>query len=89
MTVTFERLTKGHRKGRRCVAHGRGKPCTLVTKVGTLTIAGRAGANKVKFSGKLKGKALRAGRYQLTATPLLGKPRTTKFAVQAAPKRKR
>ena len=84
VTVKFERLTSGHRNGRRCVAHGRGKPCTIVTQAGTLTVSGRAGANTIKFSGKLKGKALRAGRYRLTATPLLGKPHSAKFAVLAA-----
>jgi Tol biopolymer transport system component len=88
VTITFERLTKGHRSGRRCVARGRGKPCTIVTRAGTLTVDGRTGANKVKFSGKLKGKALRTGRYQLTATPLLGRAHTTKFAVVAAPKKR-
>src|SRR6201999_2310583 len=40
-------------------------------RAGTLTISGRAGANKVKFSGKLRGKFIKTGRYRLTATPRL------------------
>jgi hypothetical protein len=58
-----------------------------VQKVGTLTHAGGAGRNKFKFSGRVSGRRLRPGRYQLAATPrasgLTGKPATASFRVVA------
>jgi hypothetical protein len=61
-----------------------GKTKTL--KVGTLPqVSGKSGTNKVKFSGKLKGKKLAAGKYTLrataTASGLSSKPQTKAFEV--------
>jgi Tol biopolymer transport system component len=42
-------------------------------RAGTLTLRGRAGANKVRFGGKLNGRQIRLGRYRLTATPTSGR----------------
>lgn len=52
--------------------------------VGTLTRSGRAGANRIRFTGRVGKRALRAGRYRarITATDLAGNrstARTTRF----------
>jgi hypothetical protein len=71
-TTTFvvEQSRPGIRSGKRCVApprHLRGRPkhCTRVVVLGTFTHADIAGTNRVKFSGKLHGHALKPGRYEL------------------------
>ncbi|HEY6396858.1 MAG TPA: hypothetical protein VIX82_05330, partial [Solirubrobacteraceae bacterium] len=69
----------------RCTGrHGR---CTELTAVGVFTHRDRAGVNRVRFSGRLHGNALNAGRYvlQLTST-LAGQtsaPVTTTFVIRA------
>jgi Tol biopolymer transport system component len=93
VTLKFERLLAGHRKkGKRCSTRvRRGKRCTVVRSAGRLSLAQsrlRAGANSVKFSGKLGRKALVPGRYRLTATPAGGKGRSVTVRVVKAPKRK-
>jgi hypothetical protein len=46
------------------------RPCTRYVKVGSFTVRGKAGANAVRFTGRLPGhRPLAAGRYRLTATP--------------------
>jgi hypothetical protein len=76
-TVKLEVLAKQAVKGK--------KPMTLT--VGQLTATGVAGANQVKFSGKVKGKALAPGKYTLraiaTAAGLRSAPATTGFEVLA------
>jgi hypothetical protein len=47
-------------------------------RAGTLELRGRAGANKVRFGGKLKGRRIHLGRYRLTATPASGRGRSVK-----------
>ena len=89
VTLRFERLTKGHRKGKRCIAKGHGKPCTIARTVGALTITGHPGRNQLRFAGKLNRKALPVGGYRLTATPARGHSRATTFTVLAAPRTKR
>ena len=89
VTLRFERLAAGHHNGKRCVAKGHGKRCTIATTIGTLTITGRLGPNQLRFPGRLNRKALRVGGYRLTATPAHGRPRATTFTVLAAPKTKR
>lgn len=59
---------------------------TKTVKVGTLPqVSGKSGTNRVKFSGKLKGKKLAAGKYTLragaTASGLSSKPQTKQFEV--------
>ncbi len=89
VTLRFELVTRGHRRGKRCTVKGRGKPCLLAATAGTLTVTGNAGRNRVRFAGRLHGRLLRVGSYRLTATPLLGRPQTAAFAVNptARPKR--
>jgi hypothetical protein len=44
----------------------RGRHLTAVP--GSLSIAGKAGTNRIRFTGRLDGHALRPGRYRLTVT---------------------
>jgi hypothetical protein len=55
-------------RGTRCAAGRRGTACTIITRIGTLTLTGHAGRNQIHFEGKV----LRPGRYRLTATPARG-----------------
>ncbi len=56
-------------------------------RVGRLNLKGRAGANTVRFSGRLKGRPLQPGRYEWTATPLQGRARSGHFVVVKSPQR--
>ncbi len=49
--------TRSNRRARRCVR--------WIPVAGTLTAAGRRGANRLRFDGRIGGRALRAGRYRL------------------------
>jgi hypothetical protein len=60
--VKLEILAKAHRKGK--------KP-RLVSR-GQLNVKGKAGANRLSFNGKLKGKALAPGKYTLRAVATAG-----------------
>jgi hypothetical protein len=56
-------------------------------RVGILRRAGRAGANRVTFNGRIGRRALRSGTYRLTATAIDGagnrsRPRSTRFRVE-------
>ena len=88
---TVERLLPGRRRGGRCRPPGdapRGKRCERRARVrGSFTHTGTAGQNRFRFTGRLAGRSLRAGRYLLTATPLTpaGRPvasRRAAFAIR-------
>jgi hypothetical protein len=68
----FSRIVAGRRAGGRCVKttkNNRGKPrCDRSQAAGTLNVAGKAGANTVAFRGKLRGRTLAPGSYQLIVT---------------------
>jgi hypothetical protein len=71
-TVTFAvlRSVKGIRSGSRCVARPRkprhgAKSCTRLVAVGSFTATDVAGANSRRFSGRVKGHALKPGSYVL------------------------
>ena len=70
LTFTVEREARGRKKKGRCVVGRRkGKACKRYKKVkGSFTHAGRAGANSLRFSGRLARKPLRPGRYRLVGT---------------------
>jgi hypothetical protein len=68
VTLRIDRVTKSRRR-------------TVVRRAGVLTNAGRKGANKLRFAGKLRGKRLRPGTYRLRATPAGGRARTVWFTV--------
>jgi hypothetical protein len=89
VTITIEQRLRGRRRGRRCVRPRPGlrRRCTRFRRRGRLFRAGRAGANRVFFTGRIGRRALPAGRYRatITATNTGGpsRPRTTNFRVAA------
>jgi Tol biopolymer transport system component len=92
VTLRFDRLLAGHKRGRRCLAKAsKGRRCTVVRPAGRVSLVQRrlhAGANTIGFSGRIGKRALKPGRYRLTATPSRGKARTVRFVVVKAPKPK-
>jgi hypothetical protein len=72
-TFTVVSEAKGRRQGKSCKQPSRankgGKPCKLLVKKGSFTHVDVAGANSVRFSGRLGGKALAKGVYKLQAVP--------------------
>lgn len=71
---TVERASTGRRVGRRCVAPRRSNRrrhhCTRYNALrGSFTLTGKAGHNSFRFSGRLSGRRLSPGTYQLVATP--------------------
>jgi hypothetical protein len=68
MSFTVERRSVGHRSGGRC-RPGRGaRRCVRYVKLrGSLTRAGKKGAGSFRWNGRLRGKALKPGRYRLVA----------------------
>jgi hypothetical protein len=70
--IAIERGLEGRRKARRCVAPGRArkraKRCTRWRQLTVLRKQGNPGPSSVQFSGKVRGRSLRAGRYRALAT---------------------
>ena len=64
----IERKGSGRRVGGNCKPNSKRlhhKPkCALYTTVATLTRTGHAGLNKLRFTGRIRGKALKAGHYR-------------------------
>jgi hypothetical protein len=56
--------------------------CTRVLTLGTFTQAGAAGANAIRFSGRLGGTKLTGGTYTLLATPAGGQSAKTTFKIK-------
>jgi hypothetical protein len=90
--LTVLRKIAGRRSGGRCLRRARGgRRCTITRTVGRLPArAGRDGRNSLRFTGKLRGRALTPGAYalRLRATDAAGnrsKPVAVKFRVIAAP----
>jgi hypothetical protein len=88
--LRVEKLVSGRRRGGKCVAPKRaprGRTCLRAVPVrGSFQHAGQAGANSFGFTGRLRGRTLRPGRYQLTATPVgasgaAGSPKSAQFRV--------
>jgi hypothetical protein len=71
-TFTILRKSAGRRQGKSCKKPSKrnkhDKRCTLLVKAGSFTHADTASANSFHFSGRLKGKKLAAGNYELQAT---------------------
>jgi hypothetical protein len=69
-TFTVERKTTGRMVRSKCVARNRGNrrkpPCPRYVTVGSFTHSGKAGANKLRFTGRLRGSKLPPGSYRLT-----------------------
>jgi hypothetical protein len=71
-TFTVLRPTVGHRKGRRCLGgrpRNHEKRCTRRVSLGSFTHRDQAGSVKVHFTGQVRGRKLRPGRYLLTLRP--------------------
>jgi hypothetical protein len=68
-TFTVVRLTGGRRQGKSCRNPSRsnrhGRRCTLRVAVGTFGHLDKAGADSAHFSGRLRGRKLAPGSYQL------------------------
>ena len=69
-----QRALPGRRVGKRCRKPSKGnrarRRCTRYKTVrGSFTHRGKAGANRFRFSGRLRGRRLRPGRYRLVARP--------------------
>jgi streptogramin lyase len=90
--LVIERRLAGRRAGGRCVtprpALRSRKRCTRFVRRGTLVRRDlAAGTQRIAFSGRVGGKALRPGRYRVTAVAIAdgvrSKPRRTPFTVVA------
>ena len=89
-TLTVQRRVRGALHRGRCTAvragsHG-GRRCWRYVNVGTVTHRDRVGQNRVGFTGSVRGRALSAGHYRMTAVPvsargLRGRPHTHAFTV--------
>jgi uncharacterized repeat protein (TIGR01451 family) len=72
-SFTALRATPGVKKGKACVAPPKKKPkkkpksCTRYLSQGTFTHQDAGGAIRFRFTGRVKGKTLRPGRYRLRA----------------------
>jgi hypothetical protein len=74
---TVQRRRPGRRARGRCVKPTRRnrarRRCARFVRVpGSFTRASTAGANRFRFTGRLRGRKLRPGRYRLVATPRIG-----------------
>ena len=70
LTVAIERRSPGRSVGGRCRRQTRvnrkRRPCTRFARVGGFSQPSVAGANRRRFSGRVGGRRLRAGRYRAT-----------------------
>lgn len=70
---TVHRAHRGVRRGGRCLKRrrgARGRQCTRYVRLrGSFTHAGKLGEDSFRFTGRLRGRKLRPGRYRLVATP--------------------
>lgn len=74
VTLTVQRRATGRREGGVCKAptraKRRSKPCARYVSVkGSVSFQAKAGKVIVRFSGRIGGRALKAGRYRLAAVP--------------------
>jgi hypothetical protein len=71
VTFTIRRRTIGRRVAGKCRPltrkNRRRKKCVFFKRVGRITVTAKAGRNRTKFSGKLRGRRLRPGRYRAVA----------------------
>jgi hypothetical protein len=85
VTLTVRRVTVGVRSGKRCLARRagrRGKACSIETKVGrAVTVKAKQGTTTLRFSGRVGGRRLAAGRYVLLAQPTGGAARRAGFRI--------
>jgi len=81
---TIQRRKGGRKVGKRCKKptrrNRRRKRCNLTLK-GSFVDSGSAGANSIRFTGRLRGRKLRPGRYLLVARPAGGSASKVKFRI--------
>ncbi|HEX4034077.1 MAG TPA: hypothetical protein VHX66_06510 [Solirubrobacteraceae bacterium] len=90
VTFTLERPVVGRVKtsgGHRTCAPAthrtaNARHCTRRVAAGSFTQAGTAGANSLRFSGRIGGKKLARGSYTLIATPAGGQPVQAKLKIK-------
>jgi hypothetical protein len=83
-------LVPGQRRGRACVRLGRGRrhgqACTRSVSLGVFTRGDVTGANRFRFTGRMRGRRLAAGRYILEVIPHTsagaGRMRTASFRIK-------
>ena len=90
VVFTVQRKLAGRRAGRRCVAprasNRRARRCVRTRRFGSFREQGVEGTNVLRFSGRVGGRRLAPGRYQLVAvasdaTGTRSKPRTLNFRI--------
>ena len=72
-TFTVQRPERGRVHGGKCLRPSRrnrnGKRCTRYLGIGSFTHTDTAGANKLRFTGRIRGRRLAVGSYRLRAVP--------------------
>ena len=86
-TFTVARVLPGRKRGKRCVKptsrNRSAKRCTRFVRVrGSFTRVDVAGKNTFRFTGRLRRKALKPGRYRLSARPRMGGKAGKTFSVR-------
>jgi len=72
-TLTVWAKRKGHRHGKTCTTkRSSGKPCTRLVRIGSLTVNGHAGANTVRFTGRVGKHTLKPGSYEAKLVAKIG-----------------
>lgn len=96
VTLTFEHQAKGRKVGKKCVAvtkhNARKRRCSRTLTAGSIKLAGVAGANRVRFYGRLSKHAkLKPGTYTVvitaTAASRTSSSHSLKFTIAAEGKR--
>jgi hypothetical protein len=85
-TFTVSRIVTGVKRHGHCVAHGHGRHCTLLQRLGSFRATDVAGTNRVALPGRVGGHRLIAATYELSASPRnmagTGKTVVTRFRVR-------
>ena len=88
VTITLELKAPGRKVAGRCVKqtshNDKHAKCTRLVPIhGSIVETAVAGTNSFVFNGKIGGRTLGPGTYQVTATPTGGAPQTTTFTILA------
>jgi hypothetical protein len=90
ITLTLKQRAPGRKVKSRCTKqtkknHKQARCTRLVAVHGNITLAGKTGANAFTFAGRIGGRKLGPGGYQLTASPTAngrtGAPQTVTFEI--------
>jgi hypothetical protein len=69
LRIVVQRKVSGIRVRHRCLAsHRPGRACAFYVAAVTLTRTGKSGSNRIAFSGRVRGHALKPGHYRVTFT---------------------